>query len=110
MRIDRIKGLYLKYKDVSQPVENLDRQVYVFNQKSDRTCLVCNLKHIEILLQTGRYFVVGVEIEDEVQRSEVKIIVPVNITTPTSTVVAEEVVKPRKRMGRPKGSNNKRRS
>ena len=68
MRVDGILGIYLQYKDVAAPVENLDRQVYAFPKSCDRTCLVSNPDHIEFLLKTGKYRVVGVELSDGLEQ------------------------------------------
>lgn len=64
MRIGNLKGLYLQYRDVAEPVETVERHVYAFPKEKDRTCLVENTRHAEILLQTGRYQVVAVEVSD----------------------------------------------
>ena len=69
MRVDGILGIYLQYKDVAAPVENLDRQVYAFPKSCDRTCLVSNPDHIEFLLNTGKYRIVGVEIADRLEKT-----------------------------------------
>jgi len=127
VRIDNIKGVYLKYKDFSQPVENLDHQVYAFNKLNNRTCLVSNPKHIELLLRTSRYFVCGVETDDQAEHvaqfqkltglEHGTIYVdtknpPAAITGGTTHTTGNEntvVIKPKKHMGRPKGSKNKKR-
>lgn len=64
MKIGDLKGLYLQYRDVAQPVETVERCVYSFPKEKDRTCLVENPRHIEVLLRTGKYHVVAVEVED----------------------------------------------
>ena len=64
MRVDGFKGLYIQYKDIASPVETFDRQVYSFPKSADRTCLVSNPVHIENILKTGKYRIVGVEIQE----------------------------------------------
>lgn len=98
MRVDGFLGLYIQYKDIAAPVENFDRQVYAFPKSADRTCLVSNPAHIEILLKTGKYRVVGVEI------AEMPSLVPNGNghevpSGPVESVVGKEVSK--KKLGRP---------
>lgn len=64
MRVDSIKGLYLQYKDAACPVEVLDRVSYAFSAKNDRTCLIVDPNHVAYLLETRRYRVKGVELEE----------------------------------------------
>lgn len=108
MRVDGINGLYLQYRDIAAPVECIDRVVYSFPKQKDRTCLVSNPVHIEILLKTGKYRVVGVEIpgveipsNNGVSHESAE---PVTATEASAKIDAE--VKTPKKRGRPAKRRN----
>lgn len=61
--LSQCKGLYLQYVGGAKPVVPLNRVTYAFISE-DRTCLVEDAKHLQYLLMTGQYRVVGVEVED----------------------------------------------
>lgn len=120
MRVDNIKGVYLRYKDVAQPAENLDRVKYVFNRACNRTCLVESQEHIKILMSTGKYLVVGVETLEDVETNGVspETVIPQPViyrdeANPPGgiaggTTVHAGVPVAKKKPGRKKGSKNKR--
>ena len=63
MRLTSYKGVWVQYTGSAQPVETIDRVAYSF-MNEERLCLITNPQHLEYLLQTGRYRLAGVEVED----------------------------------------------
>lgn len=107
MRVDGIQGLYLQYKDIASPVENIDRVVYSFPKQKDRTCLVSNPIHIEILLKTGKYRVIAVEVEaaapklnGDLSRSDVTAVTETK-SEETKSTETNVIMAPKRKPGRP---------
>ena len=80
MRITEFVGVWLRYRDSAHPVEVVERQVYSFANDA-RECLVSHPAHLQWLLSTGRYAIVGVEVAEETPASHQK--ESVHATTPT---------------------------